>query len=97
MEGIKAVLYVLSKAKPVLLKLFPHTFLRQMKQRIVKNSFKKMEKVSIEPFCREKYKDGINLIGNIKAETGLGQSCRLVAKELEESGIPYSLYQYNQL
>lgn len=97
MEGTKVVLSVLSKAKPVLLKLFPHTFLRQMKQRIVKNSFKKMEKVSIEPFCREKYKDGINLIGNIKAETGLGQSCRLVAKELEESGIPYSLYQYNQL
>ena len=97
MESTKAALSVLGRAKPVLLKLFPHAFLRQMKRRMVENSFKKMEKVSIEPFCREKYKDGINLIGNIKAETGLGQSCRLVAKELEGSGVPYSLYQYNQL
>lgn len=97
MESTKAALAVLGRAKPILLKLFPHAFLRQMKRKMVENSFQKMEQVPIEPFCREKYKDGINLIGNIKAETGLGQSCRLVAKELEGSKIPYSLYQYNQL
>ena len=97
MKTSETVITIISKAKPVLLKLFPHAFLKRMKGKMVERTFHQMEAVSIEPFKRKENKDGINLIGNIKAETGLGQSCRLVANELEGSGIPYSLYQYNQL
>ena len=64
---------------------------------MIKKSFKRMLQVEVIPFERSKYNDGINLIGNIRAETGLGQSCRLVADELEATGIPYSIYQYDQL
>lgn len=38
---------------------------------------------------------GVNLIGSIRAEMGLGQSCRLVAQELEAAGIPFSVYNVN--
>lgn len=31
-------------------------------------------KKQTEPYCRERYPIGINLIGDISAETGLGQS-----------------------
>lgn len=91
------ILNITNKWKPVLLKIFPYEFLKKIKGKMIKKSFKKMLQVEIEPFERNKYKDGINLIGNIRAETGLGQSCRLVADELEASGIPYSIYQYDQL
>lgn len=92
-----SILNITNKWKPVLLKIFPYEFLKRIKGTMIKNSFKKMLQVDIAPFERRNYKDGINLIGNIRAETGLGQSCRLVADELEASGIPYSIYQYDQL
>lgn len=91
------ILNITIRWKPVLLKIFPYKFLKKIKGKMIKNSFKKMLHVEIEPFERNNYKDGINLIGNIRAETGLGQSSRLVADELEASGIPYSIYQYDQL
>jgi len=91
------ILNITNKWKPVLLKLFPYEFLKKIKGKMIKKSFKRMLQVEIEPFEQSNYKDGINLIGNIRAETGLGQSCRLVADELEASGIPYSVYQYDQL
>lgn len=39
------------------------------------------------------YPNGINLIGDILAETGLGQSMRILAKILEEGGIPFTIKQ----
>lgn len=35
---------------------------------------------------------GVNLIGHIRGDFGLGESCRLVAGALRESGIPFSIY-----
>ena len=91
------ILEIITKAKPVLLKLFPREFLQRMKRRMVEKNLKKIEQIPIEPFEHGTYRDGINLIGNIKAETGLGQSCRLVASELENSGLEYSVCQYSSL
>ncbi|WP_143321875.1 glycosyltransferase [Clostridium sp. HBUAS56010] len=91
------ILSITMKWKPILLKIFPYDFLKRIKGNMIKKSFQKISRINIEPFDRKKFKDGINLIGNIRAETGLGQSCRLVADELEASGIPYSIYQYDQL
>ncbi|MGL5434318.1 MAG: glycosyltransferase [Lachnospiraceae bacterium] len=97
MEISNIVLSITNKFKPLLLKIFPYELLRKMKGRMIHNSFARIEKTEIKPFIRAQYQDGINLIGTIKAETGLGQSCRLVAAELEASQIPYSIYQYEQL
>lgn len=91
------LLNITNKWRPVLLKIFPYVFLKKIKGSMIKKSFKRMLQVEVIPFERSKYNDGINLIGNIRAETGLGQSCRLVADELEATGIPYSIYQYDQL
>lgn len=83
--------------RPILLKIFPNQFLRYIKKKLIKDGYIKMLGMSREQFQRTKYKDGINLIGNIKADTGLGQSCRLIAAELEKTRLPYSVYQYNQI
>lgn len=97
MSLLKIIVSTTDHLKPVLLKIFPHELLRGMKGRVIRQSHKKLLDVTLEPFDRKRFKDGVNLIGNIKADTGLGQSCRLVAAELEHSKIPYSVYQYDQL
>lgn len=48
---------------------------------------KKKEKYVPDFFAR-----GVNLIGSIRAENGLGQSCRLVANQLKESCLDFSIY-----
>lgn len=42
-----------------------------------------------KPDRKKELLDGVNLIGDIRAETGLGQSMRLLASALQKSGIPF--------
>lgn len=97
MNASKMILVFTGHLKPLLLKIFPYKLLKTLKGKMIHNSFGKIEKIHNKPFERDAYPDGINLIGNIKADTGLGQSCRLVASELEQCCVEYSIYQYDQL
>ncbi len=59
-----------------------------------KNNRKMLEKSGkTEAFQKGKYPIGINLIGDIKAETGLGQSMRIIAAMIGHSGIPFVIKQ----
>ncbi len=93
----KIVLDITNALRPVLLKIFPYELLRKMKGKMISNSFNKLEELEILPYKQGRYQKGVNLIGNIKAETGLGQSCRLVASALENTRVPMSVFQYTQL
>lgn len=93
----KIILNITDKFKPFLIKLLPVTFLRRIKKGMVNSSmdiFSKTEEFL--PFSRSAYPDGINLIGFIRGEIGLGHSCRLVAAELETAGIDFAIYNYEQ-
>lgn len=46
-------------------------------------------------FKRNSNVDGVNLIGFIRGEIGLGQSCRLVATALNETNYGFSIYNYD--
>lgn len=93
----KLLLSITNKLKPILVRIFPNKLLRSLKGKMILNSFDKLKAVTIIQYNQEKYPFGINLIGNIKAETGLGQSCRLLASELDSTEIPLSIYHYDQL
>ncbi|SCP95746.1 glycosyltransferase family 4 protein [Anaerobium acetethylicum] len=80
--------------KPLLKKVVPISVLRKCKARIENKSLAELKQYKREGFCREKFPDGVNLIGNIKSEIGLGQSCRLVAAELENSSLPFTVYNF---
>lgn len=54
---------------------------------------KKLKTVSA--YQKGRYSQGINLIGDISAETGLGQSMRILAAILEQGNIPFCLKQVN--
>lgn len=76
----------------VSLKNIVPVFARQaLKKRLLKKRIHKFitEKV---PFKEGIFEDGINLIGCIKSFSGLGQSCRLLAQMLLETGYKISVY-----
>ncbi len=83
------------KIKPVLKKIFPQEFLSDIKGRILDDQLKRILENGRAPFDRQKYPDGINLIGLVRAEMGLGQSCRLLASMIEHTKYPMSLYDFN--
>lgn len=85
-----------NRVKPVLIKLVPIQLLRKLKKRILLNTIKKLEKIEKQPFSTERYPRGINLVGSVKAATGLGQSSRLIEYVLSRSEIPYSIYNFMQ-
>ncbi len=93
----KIVIKITNHLKPILLKIFPYELLKKWKGKMINRSFEQLKDVKVEPFKPGIYTKGINIIGNIKAETGLGQSCRLVAGAIEKTQIPFSIYQYDQL
>lgn len=97
MNFSKLAIDVAAKCKPVLIKIVPIELLRKLKDGLIERNTEKLKNEKIKGFDPEKFKDGINLIGNIKADTGIGQSTRLVADILSNSGIEFSVYNYFQL
>lgn len=93
----KTVLDITNITKPILLKIFPRDFLRKMKGKFIKNSLGEFENLNILSYEAGHYKQGINLIGNIEAGSGLGQSCRLIARVLDEAHVPFEIYKYTEL
>jgi len=95
---LKIIFQVTEKIKPFLIKIIPISLLRSIKKSLVNSSMKKLAKKSPPvSFNRQQNQDGVNLIGYIQGEIGLGQSCRLVAKGLEVAEVNFTIYNYNQI
>ncbi len=95
MAGItKMILYTAGIVKPLLVKCMPLSLLRKIRSRMIERNFRRLQG-DIRPYEAGHYVKGVNLIGNIRLEAGLGQSCRLVASALAHTGIPYGIYQYS--
>jgi glycosyltransferase involved in cell wall biosynthesis len=98
LNPIIAVIKVALIAKPLLVKLLPIKFLRNVKKNMVTSAMKKLRREScLKPFNRKAFSDGVNLIGYIQGEIGLAQSCRLVAHGLQEAEMPFTIYNYKQV
>lgn len=93
----KVIVQVAYKFKPVLFKLLPVSLLRKIKTRMIQKNFSELERLNIIPYKKERYPFGVNLLGGIRAETGLGQSCRLVAEELLATDVPMTINNYVQI
>lgn len=75
------------KMKPLLLKIFPAQIFRQIKGKILCAAYNEnARKLSFE---KSAFPFGVNLVGFIRAQMGLGQGCRLIASALETAGIPF--------
>lgn len=93
----KFILYTTTKLKPVLIKILPIGLLRIVKRKYVSKCIETVSELNRDPFIRNKYPDGINLIGFIRGEIGLGQSCRLIADAINFSNIDFTVFNYEQI
>lgn len=82
------------KLKPVLLKIFSYEMLKKIKDSIVEKKERKLKRAGHKTFDPTFYEKGVNLIGGIRVQTGLGQSCRIMATFLENSSFPYTITEY---
>lgn len=71
--------------RPVLTKIIPMKLLSKMKAGIINNATDKLSADSIAEYEPGKYKQGVNVIGNIKGDNGLGQSARIMCRLLDEN------------
>lgn len=90
----KIALDMAEKIRPVLVAVLPQKLLSDIKAKVISKGAKDLEKTEIEGFEPNKYPKGINLVGSIKSDTGLGQSMRLVADIIEHSEWDYTVYNY---
>ena len=94
MKTTSAVIAVTSQLKPVLLKIFPKELLSRLKRKYMNQDIKKLLKYEKKAFDGTKNPCGINLIAYIKADTGLGESSRIVAADLQSANIPFVIYNF---
>jgi len=83
--------------KFVLFHILPISWLRKVKEKMIQNNFQRLHKLQLKSYERGYYPAGVNLIGSIRAETGLGQSCRLLANELKHCSFPVKIINYIQV
>lgn len=89
----KVILGAANVMRPVLTRIVPAGVLSRVKDGLVQHNTRQLKNISIVPHDGT-YEMGINLIGNIQADTGLGQSMRLVSDIFEEMGEPYCIHQF---
>ena len=100
-KRVKTAAFIINLAerlKPALTRLIPIKILRRVKKSIVDSSMMKLASAgNRNAFTRTAFIDGVNLIGYIRGEIGLGESCRLVARGLAETGLDFTIYNYEQV
>lgn len=83
------------KIKQIVKQVLPISFVRKIARTSNYIQTKKLSKMKIIPFDPIVGKNGVNLIGNIRLDAGLGQSMRLVARELSQCKIPITVYEHH--
>ena len=90
----KAILNAGEMMRPLLKKCIPQSMLSRIKAGVLNREAENIGSVNIRSFARSENPDGINLIGDIRVDTGLGQSMRYVSEILDNAGIPNLIYNY---
>lgn len=94
MSVSKLMLGVAEKLRPVLVKCVPQSLLTKVKAGVVNRQAKALSNIHFKPFNRNGFPEGVNLIGDIRVDTGLGQSMRYVSDILDAAGVDNLIYNY---
>ena len=95
MSGLsKMVLKGAEKLRPILVKCIPQSILSKVKARMINREARAIAQIDIEKFDKDAFPFGVNLIGDIRVDTGLGQSMRYVSSILDAAGVPNIIYNY---
>lgn len=86
------IITITTKLKPFLVKVIPYDILSILKKKYLQKDITKMVKYPKEPCEFPIENKGVNFFANIKAQSGLGESARIVVSDLERARIPYTIY-----
>ncbi|SDM37845.1 glycosyltransferase family 4 protein [Lachnospira pectinoschiza] len=75
--------------RPVITKVVPMKLLSRMKASVVNKASANVAAEGFLPYEPKSFPYGVNLVGNIKGDNGLGQSARIAAKLLKTGDVPY--------
>ncbi len=89
-----SILKITEKMKPILKKVLPQTLRQKMQAKMLQKTYQSIVNRGRKPLNRNKKPDGVNIIGLVRAQMGLGQSARLLADMMEAAQIPYTLYDF---
>jgi glycosyltransferase involved in cell wall biosynthesis len=90
----KNILKFAETLRPLLVKVVPQSLLSRVKAGVINREAKSIGNVEIAKFERDAFPAGVNLIGDIRVDTGLGESMRYVSRILDEAGVPNLIYDY---
>lgn len=90
-----ALAKIIADNKQTLKKLLPIELLRKCKKAYLNGLINRYKKEEIDQSVFEHMPKGVNLIGDIRSEIGLGQSIRLIANELDEAEIPFGIVDFH--
>ena len=85
------------KLKDFIKKFLPQSFFKWRRDQKLKVIINKINKQEILKYDANAFPKGINLIGPFSQDSGLGQSCRLLAKAIEKTNIPHNFINYRSL
>lgn len=80
--------------RPLLVRCIPQEVLSKVKAGIINREAKQIGNTDILEYDAESFPFGVNLIGDIRVDTGLGQSMRYVSRILDAAGVPNLIYNY---
>lgn len=92
--GRKGVFFALRRYSKIVKGIVPANIRIHVKEKLLEKDIEVLSKKK-EGYDPNFYARGVNLIGSIRAENGLGQSCRLVANQLKESRLDFSVFNIN--
>ena len=84
--------YFIIKYKESIKKVLPIAFLRKCKAAVFNYKIEQYQSKALRPAKYRVLPFGINLIGDIRIEIGLGQSMRLISNILEYSNLDFGIY-----
>lgn len=80
--------------KSTIRKFLPESILNIIRKSVERKKLIKVKNIKVEPYKKGRYLEGINLVASIQHDTGLGQSSRLVASELQAAKIPFNIVNF---
>lgn len=80
--------------KELIKKILPTKFLKQCKLKVIESKFNRYKADPIDLDTFRQFSPGVNLIGDVKVEIGLGQSARLIANALDLSKLDFGIFDF---
>lgn len=96
---IKKIIYHIGlKFKPLLKRILPSSLIEKLKSWVVSSNYIRRNSYSsyIKKNLSKKFKPGVNIIGYTRAEMGIGESCRIAAKIIETTKIPFGMINFEE-